>query len=638
MDGSRVQGIVLQPWVQVQICFPFVTNVVMFNRYAATPAPSASRVRTLPTKSDTSPIFNSHPLSYPFGSNFDSLPPSYHQGSSLHCIDLPATRSPRAVNFLPPRTRQAHAFGLKVKLDPVLEDFGYLPQALVDVGWFAKELGLLDGMLSTVNRFRSKSNPLALYSVDEDLLDDLLDLLEDRCRVMWRAGAFLNHATPTLPVWGRNINGIKDTNIFNANDLEIIGAWFRRDVECYLHYLAYVFVNANECSRVVRIQAKSERWFEGRESRVQQGPEPSTTKTLTPRVHNNHDTRTHSPLPYLSQLPAPTKQSIADPKSLHPTRSPTSTVTPVTTVTSNSNTFQQSGTHSTSRVGLLGPLKFERTTWGSHKTATSIADEQAPVADAGSLAPNQREVVTHHHGVDKPLPPSSDLQLSPAITPTRRKHPLVHLPKPITRPPPFEASNMVTGCSGGLEETMFNGLSVRDADPFFMREEAYPSHLHTVSGPPQSITDSGNLHSTHQWDPIPSDRNNDLSRESLDFAIETGHAASRAMCKRHPEISGHVGEKNQHALYEDITDVIAGNPSSILDDQPVNSTTHPQRDLILAPPIDALSTQRQSDTMDRDQTCNIVHQSSNSAMETRWADFNALSHQQGVLEETGKND
>lgn len=65
------------------------------------------------------------------------------------------------------------------------------------------------------------------------------------------------------------------------------------------------------------------------------------------------------------------------------------------------------------------------------------------------------------------------------------------------------------------------------------------------------------------------------------------------------------------------------------------SVTHPQQGLILAPSIKEVFTEGQSNAIHRDQGRNTVHESPDSAMETRCANSKMLGHHRGILEEAG---
>ena len=92
-------------------------------------------------KPDQSMNSKSHRLS----SNYRDS--SYDSKVSLSHVDFSACRSPRSVNFDPIKAWAALTCGHRTfpgcsaaVLHPELKDFEWLPQALVDMGWFEKEL------------------------------------------------------------------------------------------------------------------------------------------------------------------------------------------------------------------------------------------------------------------------------------------------------------------------------------------------------------------------------------------------------------------------------------------------------------------------------------------------------------------
>ena len=583
----------------------------MSYRYIDTPG-SPHTPSTL--KSDQSSEPNSNRLSYPFKSTSNYRHSSNRPEVSSY-VDFPACRSPRSNDFKPIKAWNALTSGHRkfpgcsaASPHPELKDFEWLPQRLVDMGWFRRELQLLNTLLTKVNSFRRDPYSPTLYSVNRDMLNDLDELLEERFLVTQDAGALPKDSTLTtwsLPNWGRGEDDITESRWLTAEEFGILAAWFRWDVECILHYLAYCFVHSIECSCSVRIRSKNEKWFQTSDLRPpQHSPQSITTSILSAQSHSAESLRSDrvetlqtpmmtttsgtrvsapstvglSPLrPHRSHSPPP--HLISNPKPLSAMRCVES-LTPATVVTPTLISSHYPVPHASSRTGSPGlpPLKY--TSWASRTTTTLSPDGQAPVVDACSHAPNHRELFASHHRVPE-LPPSDPPHLR-IVDSARSKSPVVRLLKTDTQPPPFEVPNSVTARLEGLQEVSSTVTWVCNTSTLSMRNEAHSSPPTSVSNPLEFVAGLKTLSPTRQSDPIPCDRTRDETPKLSDSTIEKGCEGSDATDEDGREIPEGNGTQNQYVSDEEVTDVTFTSPAPVYDSLTSKSSRlHPT---ICAPP------------------------------------------------------
>ncbi|EDR11741.1 uncharacterized protein LACBIDRAFT_323900 [Laccaria bicolor S238N-H82] len=530
--GGHIGNIFASDWLRnlspnlflaLIFCSSIHANCVFIQpRYATTTrAPSTPRVRTSPTKSDPSTLPNSnshHPL-YPFRGTSNYRHPSYGKVTSC-CVDFPASHPLRSENFKGYEAWHALTFGHeafpgqhKSSPHPELKGFEWLPQALVEMDWFRRELALLEDALTRVSSFQRDQHSPSLYAVNQDLLDDLADLLEHCFLVVERASALPKDSQLTtsrsLPDWGRN--------------------------------------------------SSSRFWQPGSDGMWS----PSYTTLLTATyVVMNVLVLVHSSPPHLSLVQGTTNIPNFKP----PPQTRISKWAPITPISARS-TPSHPTTCASTRAGSLGLPNFERAPWDSHRTMAPKVDEGVPAADACSHASTQCEFPTHRD-VDE-IPPSC----SPH---PRVSFPSVRLKTLVTSCwiPPLKVVSNGPISPEVLQRFLSNANSVRITDPLLSCDETHqfanPNHSdhHATPKTCTSPTQSGSIMSIDQTrlrDPSYSqEREDPMDHECVGSEMDNGHEDN----------AEEVSNQNQPTLHEDIADVIVGSPAAILsDDAPLNSTT-----------------------------------------------------------------
>lgn len=140
--------------------------------------------------------------------------------------------------------------------------------------YFPKECTLLDQLLARVQTTVVGPGAYA-YAVEAETLLQLSELLIHRRRTASESLLLRNAPVPELPRWGP----LGDPNTFwLLNEFEILGACYRREVECYLAYLSrhHQFLPMGS--------KKTKKDNPGKRSGGEKaGNEPETPRTSTPR-------------------------------------------------------------------------------------------------------------------------------------------------------------------------------------------------------------------------------------------------------------------------------------------------------------------------------------------------------------------
>lgn len=138
--------------------------------------------------------------------------------------------------------------------------------------YFPKECTLLDRVLANVRTHVLGPNSYA-YAVEPEPLLSLSELLVHRRRTASDSLLLQNRPLPEIPRWGP----YGDPSTFWAiNEFEILGACYRREVECFLAYLATYHKFLPMGTKKSRREGSKRKESEGKESNSPESPRTST--------------------------------------------------------------------------------------------------------------------------------------------------------------------------------------------------------------------------------------------------------------------------------------------------------------------------------------------------------------------------
>lgn len=142
--------------------------------------------------------------------------------------------------------------------------------------YFPKECTLLDRLVANVRTLVIGPTAYA-YAIEPETLLRLSELLIHRRRTASDSLLLQNKPLPDIPRWGP----YGDPSSFRElNEFEILGACYRREVECFLAYLATYHKFLPMGTRKVKRDVSKKRSSEGRSNDTLESPQTSTPRRI----------------------------------------------------------------------------------------------------------------------------------------------------------------------------------------------------------------------------------------------------------------------------------------------------------------------------------------------------------------------